>query len=377
MRNIILIFKNIVLRNIPMIALAVLSAVIMVNVFTSVSKSGSLTDSEQIHIGVIDHDSSALSENFKGYLTDSLGMDIISEKDYDLLADRLLNHNISAIIEIPAGMNENAANGNVDELVITTLDDYANAAFIESYLNTYMQSVKLLSDAANGNAETFEKMLSADISSNNVELRASENIDSRQKAQDAYSFSAGFMMMFITGITIFISNTILTDRQTGTYSRMQCSSLKPSEYIIGVGLFGIICCTVTNLLFNLCVFGACKDIPLSPGLAVAVSELFVLFSVGIAILFALKINSQGTLMTVAIGYTTIGSMLGGAWFPISDGLGVVGNIAKIFPQYWFMDILRNMPGDPDFNCVLNICILALSALLVYLISAVIFTKKSS
>ena len=69
-------------------------------------------------------------------------------------------------------------------------------------------------------------------------------------------------------------------------------------------------------------------------------------------------------------------MLGGAWFPISDSLGVVGNIAKIVPQYWLMDMVRGFETATDVNILLNMCILALAAALAYLVSAVIFTRKS-
>ena len=129
--------------------------------------------------------------------------------------------------------------------------------------------------------------------------------------------------------------------------------------------------------FTLIVYNLNEFIPVPMGLAFAASELFMLFSVGLSVLFALILKRQTDLVTVAIGYTTLGSMLGGAWFPITDGLGIVSSIAKLFPQYWFMDMIRNMPDDPNYNCVPNMCILALAAVLAYLVSAVIFTKKNS
>lgn len=380
MRNIILIFKNSVLRNKLMLILAAAAALIMINVFTSMSESGTMFDygAEQINIGMIDHDSSPLSDGLKSYFTDTLGMSITEENDYDLLANLLIDTKISAIIEIPQGMYKNAANGNVGKLTITTLDDYENAAFAEVYLNSYMQSVKILSDAADGNTSAFEEMLSSDIKLGSVTVaNTGRELLQKEKSQEAYIFAVGFMLMIISGITLFISNTIITDRQIGTYSRMQCSSIKPGEYIIGVGIFGIICCSAMNLIFTLFVFSKGNDIAISCGLALLINELFVLFSVGVAIVFALCCGSQTTLFTAAIGYTTLGSMLGGAWFPINEDLGVVSNIAKLFPQYWFMDMLRSLNDDPAYNYFPNICILVLSVVLAYLISAVIFTQKSS
>ena len=132
-----------------------------------------------------------------------------------------------------------------------------------------------------------------------------------------------------------------------------------------------------NAAFTLIAYRLNEFIPVPIGLAFAANELFVLFSVGLSVLLALILKSQADLMTFAIGYTTLGSMLGGAWFPITDGLGMVTSVAKLFPQYWFMDMIRNMPSDPNYNCIPNMCILAMSAVLVYLVSAVIFTRKNS
>ena len=307
-----------------------------------------------------------------------MGMEIPEKNDYDSLADLLIDKEISAIIEVPRGLFENAAAGPVGALEITTLGDYENAAFINAYLESYMQSIKVLSDCAAGDKNTFEKMLAADVSGGNITVvKSSSDSDKVSDAHTAFSFAAGFMLMITSGITVFISFMIISDRNSGTYNRMRCSSLKPFEYVIGVNLFGIICCTAMNAAFTLIVYSLNEFIPVPIGLAFAANELFVLFSVGLSVLLALILKSQTTLVTFAIGYTTLGSMLGGAWFPITDGLGMVSSIAKLFPQYWFMDMIRNMPSDPNYSCVPNMCILALSAVLVYLISAVIFTKKNS
>lgn len=387
MKNIMLIFKNSVLRNILMIVISIAAAALMVNVFSAVSKDGSVSedntvlsgfDADTMKIGLMDGDKSPLSENMKSYLTETLCMKIFEKNDYDSLADLLIDRDISAIIEVPQGFFENAAAGTVDAPEITTLDDYENAAFINAYLEAYMQGVKVLSDCAAGDKNTFEKMLSADADKGTVTVvKSSSDSDKVAGAHAAFSFAIGFMIMINSGVTVFISFMIISDRNSGTYNRMRCSSLKPAEYVIGVNLFGIICCTAMNAAFTLIVYNLNEFIPVPMGLAFAASELFMLFSVGLSVLFALILKRQTDLVTVAIGYTTLGSMLGGAWFPITGGLGIVSSIAKLFPQYWFMDMIRNMPDDPNYNCVPNMCILALAAVLAYLVSAVIFTKKNS
>lgn len=378
MRNIILIFKNSVMRNLLMIVTAIASTALMINIFTNFSSSGTVFDMDQIAVGVADHDNSPLSDDLKKYLTETLNMEVPEKNDYDSLANLLINREISVIIEVPQGLYDDAVNGNMGELVVTALNDYENAAFINAYLNSYMNGVKVISDGAAGNKDTFDKMLSAETGGGTVTAVESDSGSNlRTNTLNAFCTAAGFMMMIISGVTVFISYMIIADRNTGTYNRMRCSSLKPIEYVIGVNLFGMICCAAMTLIFMVFAFGSTEYLTLPFGLTLLASELFTLFSVGISVLFALLIKTTQNLMSVAIGYTTIGSMLGGAWFPISEDLGVVSNIAKIFPQFWLMDMLRNMPDDPDYNCVPNICILALALVLVYLVSAVIFTRKNS
>ncbi len=375
MRKVILILKNSTLRSRLTVALALAAAFLMSFIFWNTISSDE-TAEHKIVMGVDDRDNSALSENLAKYFTDSIGAEIISDS-YDNLSVLLIDRNISAIIEVPQGFERSAIDMTPKMLEITTLDEYENSAFIQAYLNSYMSSISVISQASNGSGEVFSAMLSAMELPNTVTAAVNPKIDKRTGAADAYNVSVGFMLMIISGITVFISNQILVDRQLGTFNRMRCASLKSLEYVIGIGLFGVACCTASNLIFNLFAFSAGEELPLSLLPAIGINELFILFSVGLAILFALLADNQQTLMTVGIGYATIGSMLGGAWFPINENLGVVSNIAKLFPQYWFMDMLRNLSEDPAYNYLPNICILALSVILVYLISAVIFTRKSS
>lgn len=378
MSKILLIFKNSILRNKLTLFLSIGTAALMGLIFYGqINADGTVFASDTVSVGVVDGDNSELSENLCRYLESSLGMEIISE-DYDSLSALLIDRKLSAIIEVPRGFEALTVSGKTENLEITTLDDYENSAFIEAYLNSYMRGVSVIAQAADGSAETFSEMLSSQEVPNTITLaETNSQVDKRVKTADAYNLSIGFMLMMISGITVFISNQILVDRQLGTFDRMKCSSLKSSEYVIGISLFGVICCTAANLLFNLCVYSIGEEMPVPLGIALGINELFMLFSVGLAVLFALLVNNQRTLMTVGIGYATIGSMLGGAWFPIEIDMGFVGSIAKIFPQYWLMDLLRKYPDEPGFNILTNICILALSAVLAYLVSAVIFTRKNA
>lgn len=381
MKNIALIFKNSVLQNKLMVFLAVVAAAFMCFQFWGLSKD--VSSKYTIHtviVGVCDHSpeqNKTLTENLKGYFEDTLEMKVI-EKDYDFLSKDLIDKNISAIIEIPTGFYKSAANGDPQKLELTTLGDYENAAFVEAYLDSYMSGISVLSKAANGDEKLFSEMLSSQKLPNEIKIAESNTaVDKKALTNGAFRSAIGFMTCMIAAITVMISRQIMSERNLGTYDRMKCSSIKPSEYVLGVSVFGFICCTLMNALFIAFAYltSDCISVPL--GVAFGAMELFGLFSVGLSTVFGLLINSSMALMTVGVGYATIGSMLGGAWFPISEDLGAVGNISKITPQYWLMDMMRGFEGGADVNILPNMCVIALAAVLTYLVSAVIFTRKST
>ncbi len=382
MKNIALIFKNSVLQNKLMILISLTAAAFMCFQFYGLSNPDNkvFANADTVTVGICDHSpeqNKTATENLKSYFEDALEMEVV-EKDYDSLSKDLIDRKISAIIEVPTDFYKKTADGEPQKLELTTLGDYENAAFVEAYLNSYMSGVSVLSKAADGNEEMFSEMLGSQKLPNEIKIAESNAaVDEKALANGAFRSAIGFMTCIIAAITIMISRQIMNDRNLGTYNRMKCSSIKPSEYVLGVSVFGFICCTLMNVIFIAFAYLTSGDISAPWGAVFGAMELFGLFSVGLSTVFGLLMNNSMALMTVGVGYATIGSMLGGAWFPISDGLGAVGNIAKIVPQYWLMGMVRGFEDGADINILPNMCILALAAALSYLVSAVIFTRKST
>lgn len=374
MRSIWLIFRLNLKRGFFMLLAAVLAGGMLAFSFHLLISSDEKDESspDKISVGIIDNDKSALSENLVDYLENTLGFYVVKEKLYEDQANFLIDKKISAIIEIPNDFYAGAANADINVPVITTLDDYENAAFIEVYMNSYMQGVQVMSDAAGGDETLFSQMLSSQAGLN--EIKIVEFKQERLDVHTAFVFAEGFMLMVMTGLMFFVSWFVMTDKNDGAYYRITASPVRPVEYIVGMAVFGILCGTLANLILTLYIYLQQDEIVVPFAITFGGGELFVLFSVGLSVMMALIIKSNMTLMTVGIGYTVLGCMLGGAWFPIADNLGMVGNVAKIFPQYWFMDMLRG--ASSDYNYLLPLCILALFALLIYLISAVVYSMNT-
>ena len=65
---------------------------------------------EKIDIAVTDNDNSELSVKLKSYLSDKMNMNII-EDEQEKFNDKLINRDVSAIIEIPQNFEKNTIDG--------------------------------------------------------------------------------------------------------------------------------------------------------------------------------------------------------------------------------------------------------------------------
>ena len=191
----------------------------------------SVTD--KIDIALSDNDNSELSAMLKSYLSDRINMNII-EDGKEKFNDKLINRDVSAIIEIPQGFEKNVIGGKDVKIKSTTLDDYENGAYISVYIEGFMRSVNIAADAAKGDAELFSKIMNSDAADTKLTKENAVTSDREDEYVSAgFKFSEGFMIMLVTAIGIFITLAVMEDRQYGTYSRMAVSSVTGVQYIVG------------------------------------------------------------------------------------------------------------------------------------------------
>ena len=101
-------------------------------------------------------------------------------------------------------------------------------------------------------------------------------------------------------------------------------------------------------------------------------SLFVTcFVVGASIL----IKSKSGMMVLIMAYSTIGSILGGGYFLIEMAPEKLQKLARILPQFWFMDALNKLMDNADANISSNIIIMALFTVLAFLLGAVMFSQN--
>lgn len=379
MKNIWLLTKTNIKRN----YLGVLAAIVgasalcfIMYLLGAMVADGTLSNTK---LGMIDSNQSSLSKDFKNYLTEELHYDLIEDQTYDQLSMELIDRDISAIIEIPEDFQEQISIGTKREVIMTTLDDYENVAFLQAYINSYMSSIMVLSKSATADPNQFETLLSG-YQEDSIQMtqEAAETIDYQLTLNmEGFIQSVGFFLMIIFWISVIISLMVLNDRLSGVFQRVQVAPVKPVHYILGSGIFGMFICMLQTVIF--CSYIYVMDIPTGVPIRVTflLMTLFSLFTVCFAIAIALAIQSKSAITSLIIGFSTIGCCLGGAYFPVDLAPKSLQNLARILPQFWFMDAFRRLQEDSLADINTNIIILSLFVILTFLIGAVMFARKQS
>ncbi len=384
MSNIFLIAKNAIQRSKIFVLIALLAGIAVCVVYGCSRNVGmEFSGSSAIDIGVVDADNSHLSQNFRNYLTENLGMNILDETSYDALTKVLIDMDLSVIIEVPKGFEESALHGEFQKLTLTTTNDYENTAFIEAYIDTYMQGVAAASQAAQGDAASFRRILDAASAESEPLAMESAIVTSREDVQNAgaFRFAMGFYLMLVMGVAICVNVLVVTDKKQNTLNRMRISSVSSMEYVMGTVLSSVLICGLTAVIPLAFLIIKGDNIGISIGLAAAFFFLFLLFAVGFALMTSLIFNDLETIFPVMIGFASVGCILGGAWFPIDSSIGALHMVSYFMPQYWIMNYIDTVQGNDIVSMTANtealtsIGILVLYTVLMYLIAAVFYGRK--
>ncbi|MDF2485537.1 MAG: type transporter, partial [Herbinix sp.] len=311
------------------------------------------------------------------YMKEELNYNLLENDSYDDLTTELIDKDISVIIEIPEDFHKTVLTVNKPEILITSLEDYENAAFTETYINSYISSILILAAGVQGNQKAFDQLL-GDYRDVNIILNqsAAGTINKEEVfGKNGFINSVGFFLMFIFTISVVLAFMVEDDRLKGVFSRIQVTPVKPVQYIIGSGIFGLLLCFVQVGLFV--AFIVLKDIKtgVPVGIILLMLMLFSLFTVCFSILVALATRSKNAITAIIIGFSTVGCILGGAYFPLDMAPDSLQKMARILPQYWFMDAFRRLQVDSVANIYPNIIILSLFIILSFLIGAVLFAQN--
>ena len=377
MKNILILTKLNVKRYYFAVLLSVMGAVMLCLLLYAMGNIVANSTIAKVHVGILDYDQSTLSKDFKRYLKEDMDYELLENYSYQELSTELLDKDISVIIEIPENFMSKMMSGDNPGVIITSMEDYENTAFVEAHINSYLSSVQVLTTGAGGDQQIFDQLLMDSLKEEITLTKTSAAKIDKNKlfGESGFINTVGFFLMFIFTISVILGFMIIEDRVKGVFGRIQATPVKPVQYIIGSGLFGLVLSSIMVVLFTAFIY--INKIPIGIPLETVflLMMLFSLFTVCFSLMIALATRSRNSVTAIIIGFSTIGCILGGAYFPLDMAPDTLQKIARILPQFWFMDAFRRLQLDPLANIYPNIIIIALFVVLSFLIGAVLFAQN--
>ena len=376
MRHIWQLMKTNLKKNYIAIVLAVLSGAILCFIFYAIGNLSADQTLSKIKVGVLDEDESFLSEDFKHYLENQLNYEILEKNSYEELSTELIEKDISVIIEIPKNFQQQWLQEENGKLIITSLDDYENAAFVQIYIDSYLNSIRILGKSAQNDSDVF-RMLLMEHRKHEIPIltKSALTIDEKELAhQEGFIYSAGFFLMFVFAISVIFAYMIVDDRISGVLNRIQATPVKPIHYIFGTGIFGLLITLIMLGIYLGYLYFMKINTGVPYGTILLLMSLYALFTVSFTMTSALAFKLKNTVTSVMIGFSTIGCILGGAYFPIEMSPKSLQSLVRIMPQFWYMDAFRKIQENSSAAIGSHIVILVLYTILALLIGAVLFSQ---
>ena len=375
MRKTAIIFWNMCVRSRWIVVVALCCGAALCGLFafmTSTISSGY----EHIPIGLATHEENALTADLHSYLENELGMEVVESPDSDYLGTELVERRVAAVVEVPDGFEESLLAGSPLPLDVRFLNDYANAQFVRGYLASYAESLSTLALGADGSSATLEDMLTS-LHSGLVPVTTQPlgpSLLLRLSHQNAFRQFMGFYVMISSLLGIASALQLLDDRQTGVYNRVKVSAVRTTSYILGTSGIGIVNAVMLTAPFFIYTSIAGLDVGVRLWQAGALCLLYSLFVVGATLLAAMYLTTKSAVIAWIISLATIMCMLGGVFFPITTSPVFFQNLARATPQFWFVDAVLSLQNDPDSSWGLNAGVIALFALLCFILAGIRFVR---
>lgn len=193
---------------------------------------------------------------------------------------------------------------------------------------------------------------------NEKEVKLSSQYISKNNNPDNMSFALGILIYFILLTSIKISHLAVEDRLEGVYHRLLSMPVKPKHYIGGylLSTSSLVLIQIILSMGVLVIFGDMLTIPVLD--IVIVLALFALCGIAISFFIIAVVKKMNIVEILTNGVVMFTSMLAGIFWPVDMMPAFMQKLARLFPQFWALDIIRDLFfGENLWNKQLNIIII--------------------
>ena len=323
---------------------------------------------------IIDDDKSMLSLNLIKYFKDNAN---VIEMDNSLVDDSLFYRQVSYVIFIHKGYEDEVLNNTFKNLAIKSNGDY-NSSYSEMMLNRYLNVQKNYIDLDKENLiNKVNEVLSKDI---NVSLKTKTDKNGLARINSYYNFASySIMACIVLVITLVLSSY----NEPNVKKRITVSSINIDKYNNSLFISGLCYCIIVWFFYNLLAFCLLGNLMFSiRGILYVISSfIYTMLSLIIAIIISNLINNKNAISGIVNVLTVGSSFLCGAFVPLKWLGDNVKNIAHVLPTYYYINantILSDIEhiNMSNINLILgNWLVMILFIILFFVINMIIIRYK--
>lgn len=368
MRNIFLITLNVLKMSFRkkggiLVSILLPSIICIVTVLANI---GNLSSS--IKIGVFDKDNTMLSNDMIDAinLRDNFKTIAVSE---DQIKELVLDQKVDCVMVIPESFQSGIYNGKEEKVKFLSIKGEDTTAYIESFVNYYIQGLDDISKASEEDQKLFNKMYKGN-KDEIIKLKV-EKLEDKNLSKNITYVTMGFLLMFVMSGAGFITSYIIREKRNKTFFRICSAPVKSKDYVLSNVLTSLI---IVLIQVTLVVFVMTKV--LNVNIFMKNIELFIilmcfgLVSIGIGltvVAFSKTTNQVGTLNTLILTPTC---MLGGCFWPVEVMPPWLQRIGDFVPQTWALRSILKLQSGGSFNTILPYIAILLSFAFVFILIAI-------
>lgn len=307
---------------------------------------------------VVDEDGGELPRTFADVLesVDALDVELVSGLTRQEAADRIDGENLDAAFIFPPGFSEAVTSpgggtpdgageseegrivvmGNVDQQVATQVATAIADGFAYR-VNAVRLSVATVL-AAEGSAPGTGDLdtLIQEASERTSPVTVSETDTQDRQLDDSTHMMAGLSVMFLFFTVLFGVMGMFEERDKGTLARLQAAPIRRSSMVVAKALGSVIIGTgamAVLIVGSTLVMGADWGDPLAVAV-LAVAAVLAAVSIMGVVAAAAKRSEQAFALQGMIAMVL--AIIGGSFFPVARGEGLLATISSITPHHWFL-----------------------------------------
>lgn len=359
-------------RNHPMQVLFLLGVPIMsialyFFIYSNTGIANSLT------VGVVDQDQSKYSQQFVATLGKRLSVKEL--KDEEAGDKSLAAQSVTANLVIPSDFSEKIGEGELATLKFRTLQEGQAIDSIKNIaLTTYNEVLAIAKFAANSSEKEAFEFVKGDTT---IKFEQFEK-DATSKAMSIQIL--GFMlMMLLYQSGVFGANAIQNERRNKIYHRFMTTPVSKGAYFTGTAIFAFLA-MIFEVVFTVLLMTVAFRIDIGLPAIQLIGVLAVFGLVAVAWSIAIGVNSPSSNFASGVQSIlfTVTSILSGALIPSEVMPEFMEKVARITPQYWVLDAIKQLQNNADFSqIIVNLLVLAAFVLLFFSISTYGFMKRKN